>query len=215
MKIKNPFLLLITLFVLVSLSCGFPQAAAPTPTPTGVAAPTIAIGGGGGVDLGSGSAGGGGNGAGGAGAGSAGSGVTNPVSSPVPSPNVTPDVSTSPYTVKQTKTFGGETISGVVCKLTQPFTVSVISPKVPFVFNFVPASANQGAWTYAYNIASAGETHDAKGSYTIGEPAVDGTLQLSMRGSDHVVFKGFDGNIPVSYGFNLVPTEIPDCTVNP
>lgn len=111
---------------------------------------------------------------------------------------------TGPYTVKQTQTLGGETISGLVCNITQPFTVDAVSPKVSWTFFFTPTSTNKGKVAYSYSIPSAGETHDATGTYTIAPPARDGTLTLSMAVSDHVVFKGFDGNIPLHYMFNLV-----------
>jgi hypothetical protein len=39
----------------------------------------------------------------------------------------------------------------------------------------------------------------------------NGTLQLTMSVSDHVVFKGFDGNMPNNYKFNLVPSGDTPC----
>ena len=117
--------------------------------------------------------------------------------------------------VKQTETLGGEVISGIVCRLTQPFFVNSVTPKVAFVFVFNPQDKAHGAVTYAYSIPSAGETHDAKGAYTISPPASpgpDGTLTLSLSVSDHVVFRGFDGNIPLKYHFDLVPAESAPCS---
>ena len=39
-----------------------------------------------------------------------------------------------------------------------------------------------------------------------------GTQQLSLAVSDHVVFKGFDGNIlPLRYKFNLAPSTDVSC----
>ncbi len=116
-----------------------------------------------------------------------------------------------PFVVKQTVTLGHETISGTVCDITKPFTVPAVAPNVSWNFNFIPADASKGTWTYAYTIQSAGESHDASGTYTIGLPAMDGTLTLTMKGSDHVVFTGFNGNLPVSYQFNLVPTNPAAC----
>lgn len=86
-----------------------------------------------------------------------------------------------------------------------------MTPKVTFNFVFVPAEANRGKVTYAYTIPSAGESHDAAGTYTI-QPLV-GTVKLvlSLSVSDHVVFKGFDGNIPNRYSFNLVPNSNISC----
>ena len=92
-----------------------------------------------------------------------------------------------------------------MCNLTLPFGVNSVTPHVAFVFQFVPQNAQQGRVTYAYSISSAGESHDAAGSYTISSVGTDGTLLLSLSVSDHVVFKGFDGNIPNRYKFDLVP----------
>jgi hypothetical protein len=63
--------------------------------------------------------------------------------------------------------------------------------------------------TYAYSIPRAGESHDAHGTYTLSLAAPDGTLLLSMAVRDHVVFKGFDGTIPLNYSFDLVPADAP------
>jgi hypothetical protein len=82
---------------------------------------------------------------------------------------------------------------------------------VPFVFGFAPQSGTHGAWTYAYSIPSAGEAHDASGKYTVGSATDHGTLALTMTGKDHVVFKGFDGMMPVSYSFKLVPSSSTSC----
>jgi hypothetical protein len=211
MKPKNPIWMIVVFFSLVSISCAFPQAAKPTPTPTlAVAIGIKGIGGSGGSGGNAGGAGSGGSGSGGGG-----SGGNNAASTPVPTPLPTPGNPSGPYTVKQTESLGGETIAGIVCDVTKPFIVNVSSPKVPFTFYFVPESSNKGGVTYAYNIPSAGESHDATGSYTISLPGVDGTLVLNMTVSDHVVFKGFDGKIPVSYIFNLVPENIPNCQNNP
>jgi hypothetical protein len=113
--------------------------------------------------------------------------------------------------VKQTETLGGEKISGFVCNLTQPFSVTVAAPAVTFVFSFLPAAADHGRWNYAYSLPKAGESHDAKGAYTIRQASEKGVLVLAMTGSDHVVFHGFDGNIPSRYQFNLVPTADVPC----
>ena len=102
---------------------------------------------------------------------------------------------------------GGEVISGSVCSLTQPFNVNSVTPKVSFVFAFAPLDAQHGGVTYKYSIPSAGETHDAKGTYKIRPSRPDGTLLLSLAVSDHVVFHGFDGNIPLRYKFELVPSN--------
>jgi hypothetical protein len=101
-----------------------------------------------------------------------------------------------PYVVKQIETLGGEVISGIMCSLTQPFGVLSNTPHVTFTFNFVPQDAQHGNVSYTYSIPKAGESHDAAGIYSLNPVDKDGTLQLSLSVSDHVVFKGFDGNIP-------------------
>jgi hypothetical protein len=117
---------------------------------------------------------------------------------------------TGPYAVQQTESLGGETLSGLVCDIAAPFSVPAVAPTVSWTFNFSPTSAAGGAVTYAYSIPSAGESHDATGTYTIGPPApADGSRVLAMSVRDHVVFKGFDGTIPLSYQFDLVPSNLP------
>jgi hypothetical protein len=145
-----------------------------------------------------------------------------PKNSPTPTPTPTdtptptatrgtPEETSVSYLVKQIETLGGEVISGSVCSLTKPFSVNSVTPKVAFVFVFVPIDAQHGNMMYTYSIPSAGESHDAKGTYTISPASPDGTLLLSLAGSDHVVFKGFDGNIPIHYKFDLVPSTTVTC----
>lgn len=144
--------------------------------------------------------------------GSSGGGTSGNGSPQVSETPTEPALSGGPYLVKQTMSLGGETIQGQVCSLSKPFIVNVTTRKVAFVFNFVPADAVHGAWSYAYNIASAGETHSASGTYTVGLPAKDGSLTLSMTGVDNVAFKGFSGPFPVRYQFSLVPSgNVPGC----
>jgi hypothetical protein len=185
------------------LACSFPLSAPPTATP-------------GDVTLNSGASGGGG---GGGGAGGSGSIVSPPVltrnptpaETPTEGPTPSPAGSQGPYLVKQTHSLGGEVISGQVCSLIKPFTVTSAAPKVTFTFNFVPIAADHGNLAYAYSLPSAGESHDARGTYVITQASSDGTLLLSMAVSDHVVFKGFDGNMPVKYDFKLVPSTQTSC----
>ncbi len=123
--------------------------------------------------------------------------------------------SAGPYVVKQIESLGGEVISGGVCSLTQPFNVTSTTPHVTFIFYFAPQDAQKGKVTYAYSIPSAGESHDAAGTYSLSPLGTDGTLQLSLSVSDHVAFKGFDGNIPNKYKFNLVPSATLSCSPAP
>ena len=115
-----------------------------------------------------------------------------------------------PYVVKQIETLGGETISGSVCTTARPFSVAA-RQKVAWTFGFAPRTPTAGSVSYAYSIPSAGETHSAAGTYTISAPDHDGTLHLSLSVSDHVVFKGFDGRIPLRYKFDLVPSATTSC----
>ena len=130
-------------------------------------------------------------------------------------PTQLPEISAGPYEVKQIETLGGEVISGVVCSLTQPFGVLSNTPHVTFTFYFVPQNKQQGKVSYKYSIPSAGELHDAAGTYLLTPVDKGGTLQLSLAVSDHVVFKGFDGNIPNHYKFNLVPSDNTSCPSAP
>ena len=182
--------LLALCFLAVSLSglgCGlgqlFPPALTPTPTPTITLTPTWTP-----------------------------TPPPTPTNPPTPTATATlPPPSPGPYLVKQIETVGGEAISGSVCSVSLPFNVNSVTPKVAFVFVFAPLDAQHGRVTYTYSIRSAGETHDAKGNYTISPAGPDGTLLLSLTVSDHVVFQGFDGNIPLHYKFDLVPATTVTC----
>jgi len=116
-----------------------------------------------------------------------------------------------PYHAVKVMNLGGETLDGTVCAINQPFVVSMATPKITFDIQFVPTDKTQGTWTYAYNFADLGETHNASGSYTISVPAGDGTRSLTIDGSDHVVFHGFDGSIPMHYVIGLSPSAEATC----
>jgi hypothetical protein len=212
----------LVVLILVTMACALPGATpqAPQPTatataglsatlssPAGTATPTagLPVGGGNG---GTGGSDGGSNGGTGGNNGGTGSnnGGSNGNEDSGGSPTQLPDTYIGPYVVKQIETLGGESISGIVCSVTKPFSVLSVTPRVTFTFYFVPQNAGHGNVSYAYTIESAGESHDAKGTYTLSPVDKAGTLQLSMSVSDHVVFKGFDGNIPNRYKFNLVPS---------
>ena len=203
----NQILVLVLLGMFLA-SCDFPATATPTPTAAALQLPPkqpVVGAGGGGASGGGNGSGGGSNGAGNGG------GSISPANTPEPTKEIIPDSLGAPYEVKQVETLGGEAISGAVCSLAKPFIVLSVTPHVTFTFNFVPASEAQGKITYAYNIPSAGESHDANGKYTLSKPETNGTLHLTMNGSDHVVFKGFDGNIPFNYKFDLVPSGQINC----
>jgi hypothetical protein len=152
--------------------------------------------------------------------GGTGSGTNGSDQSLPPSNETSPDATATlpplpdpggPYVVKQVESLGGEVISGFVCSLIQPFVVNSATSKVAWVFNFLPQNANHGNVTYAYSIPSAGEAHTATGNYTISPPDKDGTLHVSLGVSDHVTFKKFDGKIPLTYKFDLVPSGNTSC----
>jgi hypothetical protein len=202
-------LIAVIVVILMTTRSPAPPPASASASPVAAVSPTSAAPAGGGA---AGGAVGAGNGAqGGAGGGGAGGGTSAGASTGAsPEPSATPtqlaDVTGGPYAVKQIETLGGESISGQVCSTSAPFGVAAHTSKVAWTFGFVPRSATAGAVSYAYSIPSAGESHQATGSYTISTPAADGILHVSLQVSDHVVFKGFDGKIPVRYKFDLVPT---------
>lgn len=120
------------------------------------------------------------------------------------------DILAGPYTIRQTETLGKEKLGtppGGVC-VYHPWQVPVDTPDVSFVFVFGAYAAQRGSasspFGYAYNIPKAGESHLAQGTYIL-SPSKDGSVKVSITESDHVVFKGFDGNIPGRYHFDLVP----------
>ena len=181
---------------------GAQATATPTPLQGGGGSGGLG-GGGGGSGSGSGGGGSGGSGGGGGGGGSGGGGSG--------SGGAGGGSGSGGYVVKQIETLGGEVISGFVCSLTAPFSVNSKTPKVAFVFGFLPQDATHGQVGYAYSIPSAGEAHSATGTYTLSPAGADGTLLLAMTVSDHVTFKGFDGNIPLRYKFDLVPSGSTPC----
>jgi len=200
--------------IVLTMACALPgatpEAGRPTETPTATAQAVLPAAGGG---SGTGSSAGGETGGSSSGGNSGdGAGNANQGSSEAtPEPTQLADLSGGPYTVKQIETLGGEAISGTVCSTSKPFSVLSVTPHVTFTFNFVPLDAERGKVTYAYSIPSAGESHDAIGTYTLARVDKVGTQQLSLSVSDHVVFKGFDGNIPNRYKFNLVPSGTTGC----
>ncbi len=205
--VSLPIYLLLVLALAAACALPGQMTATPTPTPTGAVAlpgiPSVGGSGNAGGGIGGGSSAGNGGSQGGNGSG-------NPANPPAPTPENTPDTAVF-YDVKQVVTLGGETISGMVCSTLNPFSVLSVTPNVTFTFNFVPSSVDKGTWTYAYTLSKAGESHDASGNYTISRPDSNGTLHLSMSGKDHVVFKGFDGNLPSRYRFDLVPSQKAKC----
>jgi hypothetical protein len=200
--------LILGLLLLAAIACALPIPAKSTPTPTANAVlvpalpPVNSSGGAQGGSAGGSSADSGNNASGPAKA-----VAQNPPSEPATdTPQPPPDLH-GPYDVKQLESLGHETISGMVCSVANPFFVTVTTPRNVFMFDFIPNDASHGRITYAYNLPSAGESHSAAGTYQLSKPEHDGTLHLTMRVSDHVVFKGFDGNIPNSYKFDLVPSS--------
>jgi hypothetical protein len=190
----------------------FIGAATPTPTPTSTATPGLSTGGGtGGTGGNNGGTGGNGGGRGSNSGGNNGGTGGNNGGGESSTPTQLPDINSGPYVVKQIETLGGEVISGMVCNTAQPFSVLSNTPHVTFTFFFAPLDALHGKVSYAYSIPSAGESHDAAGTYSLSQVDKGGTLQLSLTVSDHVVFKGFDGNIPNHYKFNLVPSPGTPC----
>lgn len=211
----------------MATGCGAPTAtltatpqsalAATVRAPTGDATPTPGLSAGGNIGGTGGNNGGstGGTGSNTGGNNGGNTGGTGDQNSDSPTEPPPPLPSTGPYVVKQIETLGGEVISGIVCNLTQPFNVTAVTPHVTFVFGFVPQDAGHGKVAYAYSIKSAGELHDAGGTYSLSPVGTDGTLQLALSVSDHVVFKGFDGKIPNHYKFNLVPSGSTPCPSAP
>ena len=197
--------------IMLTLACALPgatpQATQPTATPT----PGLSTGGNtGGTGANTGGTGGSNGGTGGN-SGSTGGNSGGTSGSNNNSPTQLATIYSGPYVVKQIETLGGEAISGFVCSVTQPFSVLSATPHVTFTFAFVPKDAQHGNVSYAYSVPRAGESHDASGTYTLSPVDKAGTLQLSLAVSDHVVFKGFDGNIPNRYKFNLVPSGDTSC----
>jgi hypothetical protein len=93
----------------------------------------------------------------------------------------------------------------------RPFEVTSTTPKVAFVIRFQPNGQRRGAVSYVYSFPSLGQSHHARGSYKLSKPEPEGTLHLALKASDHVVFDGFGGNIPMRHKFDLVPSADTGC----
>jgi hypothetical protein len=190
------------------VGCGTPGSSGSAAASGASGSPAPALGGGGGD--GGGGGGGGDNGGGGAGGGGGGNGGSGDQATPQPTA-VPTQPSGPPYVVRKTENLGGETLTGIVCDTSRPFSVIVATPTVTFTEAFAPAGPASGSLSYAYAFPDLGESHDATGSYTISGPGPDNVLHLALTGHDHVVFNGFDGQVPVNYRFDLVPTALSDC----
>jgi hypothetical protein len=161
----------------------------------------------------------GGNGNGGGNGG--GNGDGSPAPSVVPTPAATPTATAPPsvfdyYQVKQTQHLGDEVVSGGAClpsaggAAQQRLAVRMTTQTITFLIGFQPTTTSAGSFTYAYSFPDLGESHSATGTYTLSGPAADGMRTVRLTGRDHVVFNGFDGPIPVTYAFGLVPVQ-PSC----
>lgn len=183
-----------------TLGC-VPGAPASVNDPTGSADGPAATSGGGAA---------GGNAGGGSGGGSAGgSGGGESGENQEPLADVLP---VGPFVVRQIETLGGERISGGTCHLGDAFVVNFATPKVAFSATFTPrTSPVAGDVSYRYSIPSAGESHDAHGTYSGQVDAKTRTVFIRMSVSDHVVFHHFDGNMPNVYEFELVSTPDAPC----
>src|ERR1700693_2853536 len=135
--------LVLTMLVWAALACSLPTAAA-TSTPPAPATATATAGGG---SVGGGSVG--------ANTGASPTATATPTATSTATATATPTAtdtptdtpvptpaSKGPYVVKQTIVLGKETLSGAVCKLTDPFFVTSTAPKVTFIFNFAPQAAD-------------------------------------------------------------------------
>lgn len=136
-----------------------------------------------------------------------------PTPTPVPTPTITPG---GPYLVKQTMTRGDETLvspAGGICT-NSIWRVPVNTSTIQFLMVFDPHGVypgiNGNTFGYYYTFPSLGESHHAEGSYTLtSKPG--GSVTVSISAQDHVVFNGFDGNVPLSYQFDLVPMGSGNC----
>jgi hypothetical protein len=118
--------------------------------------------------------------------------------------NSTP-ASLGPYRVVKVMDRGGEAVSGIVCAIDRPFVVRMQTRPATFDIKFEPADKSRGAWTYAYDIPAAGESHRAHGDHTVSAAAADGTRSLTIDGPDFVTFRGFAGPIQMHYVMGLAP----------
>jgi len=149
--------------------------------------------------------------------GGSGSGSASPGGSGTPNMPLQPGPKAGlqgPFVVHQTQTLHRESISGSACDEATPFDVHFVTPPATFDTHFVPdaTTGQPGQWSYAYTIPRAGESHAAQGTYTLQADVAAHALHLAMTGSDHVVFNGFDGNMPIDYQFDLVATPGAPCS---
>ncbi len=123
-----------------------------------------------------------------------------------PTPGPTPTVYLGPWEVKQTQVQGDERLSGVVCTTQLRFKVHSTTSTTSFDILFVPETYNSGEWSYFYVLSDLGENDLAYGNYSISEQAPDGSMTVTMSGTDNAKYNGGETNVPIHYTFALVPS---------
>ena len=87
----------------------------------------------------------------------------NPTASPTSTLSPTPP---APLLYSAYAQYDDVEISGVICNLTQPFTLELTAPGMSYPLEFTPDSSTSGAWKYEWH---AGEVvgWTASGTYTV------------------------------------------------
>ncbi len=111
------------------------------------------------------------------------------------------------YEVVKVMDMGGETLSGTICALDQPFEVTMDTPRIAFTISFTPANTTNGSFEFAYDFPDLGESDSGGGTYVISNPAGDGSRTVTMNGTITTTFNGGGGTIPLHYEMGLSPSS--------
>lgn len=139
-----------------------------------------------------------------------------------PAPEATPEATETPggggaaagmgpYNAEKIMNLGGETLSGFVCALDQPFTISMLAGGRSFDIQFMPTDSTQGTFSYGYSVPEAGETVTAEGSYRVSEAAADGSRTLTLDGTQVNRFSGGSPTFHLQYSIGLTPQTTGSC----
>ncbi len=96
-------------------------------------------------------------------------------------PEATAAVEGSSYEAQTIMQVSDATLSGTICALDQPFTIHIHTAYYDVDTAFTPTDATHGSWEYTL------QGSNVDGSYSIGEPAADGSRQMTFEGEDYVL----------------------------
>ncbi|MEO8394400.1 MAG: SH3 domain-containing protein [Chloroflexota bacterium] len=111
-----------------------------------------------------------------------------------------------PYSATKIMNLGGETVSGSICAVDQPFIVTIAPQGISFDMQFAPNDAAAGTYSYSYSGTGDGEKDTGSGTYSISDVASDGSRTLTFDGTQFSTFTSGSTSFNLHYSFGLTPT---------